>query len=170
MILGNKLKLSGVRKKILSAANQRAIRIQRPAQCRKILLVNSTPDETLSWFAGTVFPNAEINQLVLRKEKQDESQPPVFQVHPADFNLTGHLKNDKLVQLQTQQFDLILVLQDDSELLKYFIRTISSDLIVGKLAISDEQLCDLFIEPGTTSREYIENIVKQLNLIAPHEK
>ena len=169
MKITDKIRISSLRKKGTQSSTEREIKILKPAQYKRILLINSLEEPDLIKAAQLAFKNAEISQLYLREKKED-SDTSKYSIHPSDFNLTGQLKNDKLSQLQKSGFELIIDLHDESELLKYCFRSIKSNLIVGKLNSSDPVICDLFVESGKNNKEFLDNMIKQLNVIASHEK
>jgi len=154
---------SGFLKRKRIEAQKRTILLKRPELFSKVLLVVNTPDNALNQAARTNFPAAEINTLFIRKEKENQSLANTYSVHATDFNLTGNLKSDKLSSLIQTEFDLLIDLSKDSELLTYLVRHLKSTLIVGQMNHPNEMLYDLFFEKSGSDQAFLNVIVTQLN-------
>lgn len=163
MSLTDSFKRNFLKKKIKPTDRRSEIILKKPAAYSRILILMQKQDEELIRHISSVFSNAEINVCSLRDEKEDQSGKFKYTVHPSDFNLTGTIKNDKLTKLQSIQFDLTIDLYTDSDLLKYFLCTTKSSLIIGSMANLDSGLYDLFLDEGQDNRQFIDTIEKQLN-------
>lgn len=146
------------------------VQLKKPEAFTRIILVTNSYDEELFEAAKKGFTNAEINMLYLRKSKQDESTKFHYSIHPADFNLTGHLKNDKLQKLLQINFDLILDLSENLIYLKYLVSQMHTTLSIGKLKTDSIQSHDLTCEFNQSKNEFIITVVHQLNLLTKNEK
>ncbi|MBK7129781.1 MAG: hypothetical protein IPM74_05250 [Crocinitomicaceae bacterium] len=163
MSLTDSFKQNFLKKKIKPTDRRSQIILKKPEAFSKILIIAEKLDEEMMQQIGKVFSHAEINCCSLRKEKEDQSGKFRYTVHPSDFNLTGRLKNDKLTKLQSIQFDLTIDLSGDSDLLKYFLCTTKSSLIIGKMEHFESALYDIFLDAGQNNLQFIANIEKQLN-------
>lgn len=153
-----------------TVAKNRQVKIKLPQEFLKVLIISNSENESLFKSAETVFVNAELNALFLRKQKEDNSSQFRYSVNSSDFNLTGGLKNDKLTKLLRSHFDLVIDLSNDSELLKYFLQTIESDLVIGKLGNAVDELHDLFFEFGSNEENFLTTIKTQLNHLSHGQK
>lgn len=154
----------------ISSRESSVISLKKPSQFLKILVISNEKDEILISAAKNAFPNAEINSLCKRKEKEDKSESFHYTVHPSDFNLTGRIKNDKLNKLVAMGFDMVIDLSDDSIHLKYILSQIKSSLILGKIDEHEFQLHDLFFEGENINADFIRTVVTQLNVLTKNEK
>lgn len=143
--------------------------LKKPDSFERIILITSDKKSDLFDKIKLLFKNAEISHLYLRKEKQDSSEKFTYTVHPSDFNLTGHLKNDKLMKLLQAEFDLTIDLCPDSILLNYFVSRIKSTLITGKSGTEMEAYFDLLLQENLSDYDFPESLSKYLLIFAPHE-
>lgn len=157
-------------KKKISFSEKRTVILKKPVEFLKILLVSNEKDDAFSDAAKTGFPNAEINFLFLRNEKEDKSGQFNYSVHSTDFNLTGKLKNDKLSKLLHSEFDMVVDLSENSVYLRYILTQIKSTLVIGKINEGEIQVHDLCLNPSDQKSEFIKTILKQLNHLIPNEK
>ena len=146
-------------------AQKRTILLKKPDAFSKVLLVMNEPNANLVQKATTLFPKAYIYELYIRKEKEDHSLERRFTVHAADFNLTGHLKNDKLNRLLETEFDLVIDLSQDSALLTHLFFRLRSTLFIGKLGHNHADGYDLLLEQTGSDADFLDLIIKQLNLL-----
>lgn len=151
------------------ATDKRSVILKKTDAFSKILIVTEKENESLLRNVETSFPNAEINALFLRKEKEDKSTKFRFAVHPSDFNLTGHLKNDKLTKLIQTEFDLVLDLSRDSVFLNEMTSRIKNTLFVGRMNQDSDSRYDLFFT-GESDDEFLNHTVKQLKLLTKNER
>jgi hypothetical protein len=154
----------------ISARQSSVISLKKPNQFLKILILTNQKDESLINETKNAFPNAEINSLYLRKEKEDKTPQFNYSVHPSDFNLTGRVKNDKLNKLLFMGFDMVIDLSDDSVYLKFILAQIKSTLVLGKIGEHEFQLHDLFFDAEKVNADFIKTVVKQLNVLTKNEK
>ncbi|MBK9191697.1 MAG: hypothetical protein IPM77_09385 [Crocinitomicaceae bacterium] len=160
---------SGFLKRKKNVAEKRNVVLKNPAVFSKILIVGDKENESLLKSAQSLFPNAEINSLFQRKEKEDKTSKFRFAVHPSDFNLTGHLKNDKLTKLIQTEFDLVLDLSHDSVFLNELTSRIKNTLFVGRMIQDSDSRYDLFFN-GESDEEFLNQTVKQLKLLTKNER
>ena len=153
-----------------SVAKNRQVKIKLPQEFLKVLIISNNENDSLYKSAETVFLNAEVNALFLRKQKEDHTSQFRYSVNASDFNLTGVLKNDKLNKLIRSHFDLVVDLSNDSELLNYFLHTIESDLVIGKLGNTVDDLHDLFFEFGANELSFLTTVKTQLNHLSHGQK
>jgi len=146
-----------------SSKKDRQVLIKNMEQFLEVLIISNEENESFFKSAETVFLNAELKAIFLRKQKEDKTGQFRYSVHQSDFNLTGALKNDKLTKLIHTKFDLVVDLSNDSELLNYVLHNIDSTLIIGKLGSRNENLHDLFLEFGLNEESFLKNINNQLN-------
>ncbi len=154
----------------IAARESSVISLKKPIEYLKILVITNQKDETLINETKIAFPNAEINALYLRKEKEDNSQQFNYTVHPSDFNLTGRVKNEKLNKLLFMGFDMVIDLSDDSVYLKFILAQIKSTLVLGKIGEHEYQQHDLFFDAEKINADFIKTVVKQLNVLTKNEK
>lgn len=147
------------------AAFKHLVLLKKPADYAKILILIEKPSESLASQAAAIFKHAEINLLSERSEKEDHSNQFRYTVHPADFNLTGTLKNDKLNKLILTEFDLIIDLSGNSVLLNYLLKQLRATLTIGPMHSENQELYDLFFEKKSDHTEFLDQIQKQLNLL-----
>jgi len=146
-----------------NANADRKITLKKTDQFLHVLILANDENEVFFKSAENTFANAEVFPLFLRKKKEDTTGQFRFSAHESDFNLTGSLKNDKLTKLSLTKFDLVVDLSSDSELLRYFLRTVQSDLIIGQMGSTNGNIHDLFLESGSNEEAFLANISKQLN-------
>lgn len=129
----------------------------------KLLFVSDKADDDLFKKIGLLFINAEVSHLFERKEKEDQTAQFRYSIHLSDFNLTGVVKNDKLNRLFKTEFDLILDLSQNSDLIPLVINRLSSSLFIGKMNAKNEELYDLFFEHTGSTDEFLKLVIEQLN-------
>ena len=156
----DKLKAKGINKKINENTSRKSLHLIPVNDYHKILYIKEEENESFKDKIQKVFPNSYPHHLYLREIKVDATIGHNYSVHESDFNLTGKLKNDKLIQLSKMQFDLIIDLSKNSTLLNYFIHQIPAKLIAGKMDAKNAFLHDLFVESQESDFEFIENIRK----------
>jgi hypothetical protein len=156
-----KIKESFLKKKSQSALN-RMVRVVKPDQVKTLLLIVNEESKTSKRLVEDLFSNASVHMLFERAIKTDSTVGFYYSVHDSDFNLTGNLKNDKLLNLSKMQFELLLDLSSDSELLSYFSKNSTANFKVGNMNRKDIQTFDLLIEYGKTDAESIKQIFSTL--------
>jgi len=167
MSISDNIKSGFLKRKKYSSMNRQVL-LKNPAAFSKILMVTEKENESIFKSAESLFPNAEINILYHRKEKEDKTSKFRFAVHPSDFNLTGHLKNDKLTKLVQTEFDLVIDLSHDSVFLNELTSRIKNTLFVGRMNHGSESRYDLFLN-GESDEEFLNQTVKQLKLLTKNE-
>jgi len=171
MKISENIKLNFLRKKLKkSGGKNREVKIKLPNQFLRVLIISSNENDSFFKKAATLFLNAELNSLYLRKQKEDITVQFRYSVHESDFNLTGTLKNDKLIRLSHSKFDLIIDLSNNSDLLNYFLQNAQSELIIGKLGNSVDELHDLCFDFDSNEENFLATINKQLNHLAHGQK
>ena len=161
----DKLKAKGINKKINSNSTRKSLHLMPVDDYHKILYIKEDESESFKDKIQKVFPSSYPHHLYLREIKVDTTIGHNYSVHESDFNLTGNLKNDKLIQLSKMQFDLVIDLSKNSTLLNYFINQIPANLIVGKMNADNAFLHDLFVESKRSDIDFLENIRKQLSIL-----
>jgi len=165
------IKLNFLKRKLnKSEEKNRKIKIKLPNQFLQVLIISSHPNDSFFKKATAVFLNAELNALYLRTQKEDNSAQFSYSVHESDFNLTGTLKNDKLIRLSHSKFDLVIDLSNNSELLNYFLHSVQSDLVIGKLGDSVDDVHDLYFEFDSNEENFLATINTQLNHLCHGQK
>ena len=144
--------------------------ISHPSKVKKLLLITNEEQKSIKRKCEELFQNASVLHLYEREIKVDNSKGFYYTVHKSDFNLTGKLKNDKLVNLSKMEFDLLIDLSSDSEELDYFLRTVRAGLKVGDLTTKDKTAYDLFLNFASKDSQAIEQIHTQLAYLTKNEQ
>lgn len=142
--------------------------MKHPQQLRKVLLVANNEDKTSKKLLEKLYENASIYLLYPRDIKEDRSTGFYYTVHDADFNLTGILKNDKLMNLEKMQLDLLLDLSSETDHLKYITNRSKASLKVGDIKSDNAANYDLLVEFGRTNEETLEIINEHLTKLTKH--
>ncbi|MEO9531802.1 MAG: hypothetical protein ABJG68_13560 [Crocinitomicaceae bacterium] len=137
---------------------------------RTILLVTNEEEKSTKKKVEAQFPNCAVHQLYIRPIKEDRSVGFYYTVHNVDFNLTGNLKNDKLKNLESMDFDLLLDLSDNSTLLQYFINRSKAAMKVGKLNTNCIEQYDLLVDFGQSVDNTISEIFEKITLLTKNEQ
>lgn len=154
------------RQKLIS--NDRNIDLKNPSKVKSVLIVTNDENQSLKRRVEELFDAASIYHLFIRPIKEDRTVGFYYSVHDSDFNLTGKLKNDKLINLLAMSIDLLIDLSAETELLEYFVKRSSASLKVGNLKSKDNETYDLMCPFGQTDKETIENIFAHLNNLTKH--
>lgn len=166
MSFGTNIKTSFIRRKIASFSEPKTARLKKPEIYTTVLLVTNLPDADLLKEAALHFSTAEITSLFNRKEKEDHASRFHYSVHPSDFNLTGQLKNDKLVKLLQKEFDLVIDLSKDSVFLDFLVHQMKSNLLVGTMDKLEDPKYNLVCEAQPTNQRFLNEVIKQLKQFA----
>jgi hypothetical protein len=160
----NQIKNSFLRKKAGHSSN-RSVGIKAPNDIKSVLLISNKEKKTIKEKIEKLFPNASVYHVHLRDIKEDRTIGFYYSVHKSDFNLTGKLKNDKLMNLEKMEIDLLVDLSTESELLEYFVSKNNAHLKVGNIRSNKSNFYDFLIEFGSSDEESINNIHIQLNTL-----
>lgn len=147
----------------------RAVWLKPMAAIRSVLLVTNNEDKSAKKLLEEQFPKSKVHHLYHREIKEDRSVGFYYTVHKSDFNLTGNLKNDKLKNLENFNYDLLLDLSQNSELLDYFIKKSDAACKIGKFGSQKADSYDLMVNFGSKNSESVMNIIKQLNALTNNE-
>jgi Family of unknown function (DUF6913) len=156
------IKNSFLRKKVDLSLKRQAW-LKNPDSIKSVLLVTNSDKKSIKRKVEELFTSASVYHLFPREFKEDRTVGFYFSVHKTDFNLTGVLKNDKLLNLKKMPIDLLLDLSAESDLLNYFVSQTNSDLKVGDMNSSKADLYDLMLEFGTADSDNIDIIYKHIN-------
>lgn len=169
MQLFDKIKSNYLRKKIAVNSERNCLELLPSESYHKILYILENESESFKEAIKKKFPGSYPHHLFIRNIKTDTAIGHNYSVHDSDFNLTGNLKNDKLIQLSKMKFDLIIDLSNNSALLNYFIHAIPASLIIGKMNAENSYLHDLFIESTGSDMDFLENIKNKITLLTENE-
>mgnify|MGYP000480291192 CR=1 FL=1 len=159
------LKKRAIKKKTDKLKSEKKVVIRPLEAYKKILLISIEEKQGFRKDIEGVFPMSKTHHLHFRPIKEDRSVGFDYSVHPSDFNLTGVLKNDKLSNLTKDHFDLVLDLSTDSVTLDYFTKSVSADLVIGRMS-AQKEAHDLRVEYGTDDRSFLNNVKHQLLLLS----
>jgi ADP-heptose:LPS heptosyltransferase len=160
------IKTAAIRKKINRSTNQRYIELKKPADYKRILVLNKSDPRSFENLFKKIFPNAKIDFISIREKGKIPEGNDLNTVHLNDFNLTGSLKNDNLKQLTNKQFDLAVDLSENSMLLQYMLVLIQPNLTIGKINTNEYILYDLSVEKGSNDADFIKNIERNIILLS----
>jgi hypothetical protein len=148
----------------------RSVILRNPSQVRTILLVTNEEEKSTKKNVEAQFPNCAVHQLYIRAIKEDRSIGFYYTVHNSDFNLTGNLKNDKLKNLESMDFNLLLDLSDNSTLLQYFINRSKAVMKVGEIGTDHIEQYDLLVKFQGSASATIKEIFEKINLLTKNEQ
>lgn len=163
----NQFKNNFLKKKTEQLVN-RNVWMRNPNEIRSLLLVTDSESKSVKRKTEELFPNASVYQLFPRDIKEDRSTGFYHTVHSSDFNLTGKLKNDKLMNLERMPTELLLDLSSGSELLRYFVNRSISALKIGNIASENASYYDLLVEFSPNEIQTLENIFEKLTTLTQH--
>ena len=164
-----KIKNSLIKKKSNLKTN-RSVQLKKPNLIKSILLVVNEKNKSIKQIVETQFSTARVHLLYTRDVKIDSSEDFYISTHYSDFNLTGQLKNDKLINLNKMSFELLIDLSKNSNLLDFFIKRSTANLKVGAIDSEKTKNYDLLVDAGTTNHEYIKNIYNHLITLTENEQ
>ena len=147
----------------------RSVFLRNPDQMKTIFLVTNEEEKSTKKIVEAQFPNCAVHQLYIRPIKEDRSIGFYYTVHNTDFNLTGNLKNDKLKNLVSMDFDLLLDLSDNSTMLQYFINKSRAAMKIGRLNTKHLEQYDLLLEFTRSVEQTVKDIFEQINLLTKNE-
>ena len=163
------MKNTFLKKKSTSPIN-RSISLKSISQMRTILLITNGEEKSTKKSVESQFQNCAVHQLFIRPIKEDRAIGFYYTVHNSDFNLTGNLKNDKLKNLESIDFDLLIDLSEESTLLQYFINKSKAAMKVGKLNTCHIEQYDLLVKFQTTHSETIKEIFEKIKLLTDNDQ
>ena len=146
-----------------SNPDRKIILLERKNYNQVIVLIDN-PENIVHNVLHKLFPNAEFSFLTNRSEKVDISTGNNFTVHKKDFKF-AKLKNDRLVDLLSQRFDLLIDLSNENNNLKYFTDRIQSNLKVGCFDTTKNYHYDLLVAKSDNIKEILHQIEKQIDLL-----
>lgn len=158
-------------RKISITPKNRLVWMTHPSKIKKVLLVTDEENKSAKKACEELFSNASVHHLFERPIKADTTKGFYYSVHQSDFNLTGKLKNDKLINLSKMEFDLLIDLSDfKNKELAYFVASNRAGLKVGDISSSDKKTYDLFIDLGKRNEITIQNIHSQIEYLTRNEQ
>lgn len=163
----NQFKNNFLKKKTDQSIN-RNVWMRKPSEIRSLLLVTNHENKTVKRKVEELFPNASVYHLFLREIKEDRTTGFYHSVHSSDFNLTGKLKNDKLINLEQMPTELLIDLSAKSELLRYFVNRSVSALKIGNITSENASNYDLLVEFNPNEIQSLENIFDKLTTLTQH--
>jgi hypothetical protein len=160
----NQIKNTFLRKKTEHITN-RNVWLKHPLTIKSILLISDNESKSLKRKTEELFPNASVYHLFLREIKEDRSTGFYYSVHTSDFNLTGKLKNDKLINLEQMPTELLLDLSGGSELLRYFVNRSVAAMKIGDLMSKNASNYDFMVQFTADPLQSLENIYSKLTTL-----
>ncbi|MCB9222784.1 MAG: hypothetical protein R2780_10640 [Crocinitomicaceae bacterium] len=157
----NQVKNSFLKKKSEIIIN-RNVWLKAPDDIKSVLIVSDQENQSLKRKVEELLPSASVYHLFLREIKEDRSTGFYHTVHKTDFNLTGALKNDKLINLEKMSTELLLDLSSGSELLKYFVNRSVSSLKIGNINTTSPSYYDLLVQYEADLSKTVDNIYDKL--------
>ncbi|MFT4600936.1 MAG: hypothetical protein ACI857_001113 [Arenicella sp.] len=166
--------MGAIKTKLLSKKSrlqiQRNIWLKKPAEIKKILLVSNSDAKSLKRKAEETFDNAGVHHLFIREVKEDTTIGFYYSVHESDFNLTAILKNEKLQNLLSMDFDLLIDLSEKSAILSYFVNQSKASLKIGPINTKQISTYDVLIDLKGSEADKISNIYTHLNTLKQDAK
>jgi len=160
------VKIGFIKRRLKRVRPKRKPVLRKPTNFRNVLIVSEEDKTALIQTVNSYFDRASISVIYKRNNKEDNSKKGQYAVHLSDINLTGKVKNEKLIRLMNEQFDLIIDLQKKDDLLRYISQQIRTSFIVGPNTSENAFMYDLIIDEGQNEKEFIENIAKQITLLS----
>lgn len=152
-------------KKKGKVTGSRQVVLMAPSAAKTVLLVSNTEDKSLKRKVEELFENASVYHLFPREIKEDRSVGFYYSVHSSDFNLTGNVKNDKLLVLLKTRVDILLDLSFGSEQLDYFVLQGNAGLKIGRMDSDKAEEYDLQLTFQNSEIKNVENIYEKLNTL-----
>ncbi|HIP35322.1 MAG TPA: hypothetical protein EYG85_00530 [Crocinitomix sp.] len=159
----NKLKTKLIVKRFLKKTPRKKF-ILPPEKINSILVLTDNNIPLIESQLKSFFPKSNFYYLSTRKQKNDNSPNNHFLFHASDLGL-GSLKNKKLNQLLTLDFEVLIDYNRKKSNMDFFIQIINSNLISGYYNSEKNYLYDILLEGDNM----IENLHKQLNKLTKNE-
>jgi|GEM_PF-3036862 len=142
--------------------------IRKQSDYREILVLSDLKVTSLIESMSRFFPTARLTVLVPRLTKEMTDHTPYQSYHKSDFNLTGKPKNDKLTEVLSRAYDLVVDLSKTSKLNDSIFRRIQAGFFIGGNASTKAEYYDLQIEQQLIDNQNIAELINHLTLLTQH--
>lgn len=142
--------------------------IRKQGDYREILVLADLERESLVTSMTTFFPAARLTILVPRLTKAINDYAPYQSYHKSDFNLTGKPKNDKLTEVLSRAYDLVVDLSKTSKMNDSIFSRIQAGFFIGGNASTKAERYDLQIEQQLIDNQNIAELINHLTLLTQH--
>lgn len=152
----------------MNVVSSRTAELISDEKVQKVLIVANKAIPDIIDYTKSEYKNATALLLCLGNKKQKENPPANTRiVDGSDFGITGSIKNEKVLNLLQENFDLIIDLSENSTVLDYIISKCKSKLIVGKAGDNEEnKIHDIFVPFLDNNESFISQTKASINLIA----
>lgn len=142
--------------------------LRKLGEYRELLILLDEKKEVLEKSVKNLFPTANFTLLIPRHTKEINDTPPYISYHKSDFNLTGELKNEKLNELLSRTFDLVVDLSEETKINLALMKKINASFIIGGSTSNKAAWYDLQIEQSVCESADLEKIKNHLTLLSQH--
>jgi len=163
------IKFSLIKRKLSGVRAKRKPELKKLQAYKTLLIVSEDKKNYLLEDLLETFPKAKISFLFARPHKEDETAKGTYSYHPADFNLTGAIKNDKLNELLKRQFDLVLDLSKNELLTNFLLERLKTSFMIGKGSAETSFLYDLSINDSKSDSDFLNKTKQQITLLTQNE-
>jgi len=147
-----------------SKNNDRDITLLKRDEYKSIIVLIDNPENIVHNLLHKSFINADFSYLTNRSEKLDISTGNNYTFHKKDLTF-AKVKNERLSNLLTLKFDLLIDLSQQNDSLKYFTERLNAGLKIGCFDTTKNFFYDLLVEKKETIGEILKQMEQQIDLL-----